>query len=442
MGLKRIEMIKTVVLVFLIALSITLTFSIWTYTPNYETIAQQPTVDISISKKLEITDVIKPYKLNFNFEEGLRGTADPIEIDDIVNGLKNWSVSDLRLVDRNFDGDKLAAFMRKENRFTLFFHAEVPLSVYRNELNIEEANIPEATFDRITVEWHPVNPTITMYFISSENKVRYSAEAHVMDIQNFQQSILTKGRNYPRYAEINPGQTPFITVPTDRVELLQYTYSQGETSPPRFRDALFSDPNAVRRSRVETNVEEYQDDHALMAINTLTKDLDYVHPSAKSNELAIPSELLFNTFDFINEHGGWTDDFRYFGMNPLTRYVEFQLYAHGLPVFSDTASTKIEQTWGENQIFRYMRPYYTFGSSFPSETETKILPSGLEIIEVLTKSKEIDISLIEEIIPGYYMKYDREDSLFMLEPYWYYSINDNWIRFSPEQFGGEMIGLE
>ena len=30
----------------------------------------------------------------------------------------------------------------------------------------------------------------------------------------------------------------------------------------------------------------------------------------ESKEIPIPSELLLNTFDFVNEHGGWTDEFQ------------------------------------------------------------------------------------------------------------------------------------
>ena len=40
----------------------------------------------------------------------------------------------------------------------------------------------------------------------------------------------------------------------------------------KFRDALFSDPNAVRRSQVGSNHEEFQDDHALMNVNTIRKN--------------------------------------------------------------------------------------------------------------------------------------------------------------------------
>ena len=179
-----------------------------------------------------------------------------------------------------------------------------------------------------------------------------------------------------------------------------------------------------------------------MSINTDKKILDYVHPTAKTSEVSIPSELLLDTFDYINEHGGWSNEYRLVNMNPLSRTVKFQLHVHGLPVFSDSTSTMIEQVWGEERVFRYKRPYYILDSNLPSETEIVYLPSGVDVVKMLIESDQIDGSQVDEIIPGYFMKYDTNPNLFMLEPSWFYKIKDNWIRFSPEQLGGEMIGLE
>ena len=443
--MKRVEAVKSVVLILLIALSLTLTFSIWTFIPNHKTIEQEPTVDISIAGKVNVETVIKPYKILFNLEEGLRGTADSVEIDRMINELKSWSISNLSLEDRNFDNEKLDALIRGENSLTLFFQGEIPLPVYNTILNIGDINIPEVAFNRIIVEWNSVNSTMDMHFVSRENKLHYSAKAHVMDFQDVQSSVIAKAEDYDEYAEVNPESTPFIAVPVEQIELVSNTYYEDEISPSLFRNALFSDPNTVLRSKIDENSEEFQDDHALMSINTLTKNLDYVHPKAKSDELAIPSELLLNTFDFINEHGGWTDEFRFARMNPMSRYVEYQLYVHGLPVFSDTTSTKIEQVWGNDRVFRYMRPYYTLDLTLPSEKEVRVLPSGVDVAKMLKESTELDSSMVEEIIPGYYMKHDtaRTDrSLFVLEPSWFYNVKGNWIRFSPEQLGGELIGLE
>ena len=87
--MKQVEIIKSIVLFLLIALSLTLTFSIWTYTPNYPTNIQKPTVDISISKRATIDDVIKPYKSIFRFEDSLTGTTDSAEIEHIIKAMKN-----------------------------------------------------------------------------------------------------------------------------------------------------------------------------------------------------------------------------------------------------------------------------------------------------------------------------------------------------------------
>lgn len=442
MGLKQVEIIKSIVLFLLIALSITLTFSIWTYTPNFPTIDQKPTVDISISNRAAIDNVIKPYKSTFHFEDTFTGTTDSDDIEHILKAMKSWTISDVVLKDQNFDAAKLNLLLHKRNSFTLYYHAEIPLPVFEDLVKIDEINVPPTSFDRIIVEWNSSNTTLDMHFVSSLHKWRYSAQVHVPDMQKFNQSLLLRGKNFSAYTEVKTNENQILIIPVNPLEVIRNTYYQDSIPPSRFRDALFNDPNAVRRSQVGPNLEEFQDDHARMSINTDKKILDYVHPTAKTNEVSIPSDLLLDVFDYINEHGGWSNEYRLTNINPLSRTVKFQLHVHGLPVFSDSTSTMIEQVWGDERVFRYKRPYYILESNLPSETETISLPSGVDVANMLMESDEIDGSLVDEIIPGYFMKYDTNPNLFMLEPSWFYRVRGNWIRFSPENLGGEMIGLE
>lgn len=442
--MKQVEITKSIVLFLLIALSLFLTFSIWTYTPNLKTIDQKPTVDILISNRTTIDEVIKPYKSIFRFQDSLTGTTDSTEIEHIVKAMKNWKISEVVLKDQDFNAEKLNLLMNKRDSFTLFYHSEVPLRVFEDLVEIEDINVTEtSSFNHIIVEWNSLNPTLDMHFVSSLYNSRYSAKVHVLDLQNFNQKLLVRGKNFSTYTEVKTNDEHVLRIPVNKLEIIRNTYYQDNISPSRFRDALFSDPNAVvRRSQVGPNLEEFQDDHARMSINTDKKILDYVHPTAKTSEVSIPSELLQDTFDYINEHGGWSNEYRLVNMNPLSRTVKFQLHVHGLPVFSDSTSTMIEQVWGEERVFRYKRPYYILDSNLPSETKIVYLPSGIEVAEMLINSDEIDGSLVDEIIPGYFMKYDTNPNLFMLEPAWFYKMRGDWIRFSPEQFGGEMIGLE
>ena len=440
MGLKYVETIKSIALILLVALSIILTFSIWTYSPNYETIEQFPPIDISIGDKKRIDEIIKPYKMVFNFKDDLKGTTDSDKIDRIMEEITDWKITEITPVDNNFTSEDISTLLRKPYRFTVFFQSEIPLSVYDSVLTIE-APTPEISFNQIVVEWSPDNTGITFYFVSKLNKMLYSAKVKAENYQSLDNSILTIGRELQEYREVKPESSSYLVVSADPMETIKYTFLEDEVPINKFRDALFSDVNAVRNSQVGIHHEELADDHAMMNVDTEKKIMKYVSPNAVSRELAIPSELLINTINFVNEHGGWTDEFRFTYMDPNTRLVRFRLFLHGLPVYTDSSSSaEILPMWGKDRIYSYARPYYRLNSSNPATTEVQLLPPGTDIAEMLGKSDVLDFDAVEEITPGYFMKY--KPGLFIMEPAWFYLVNGNWSRFSPESLGGELIGLE
>ncbi len=447
MGLKYIERIKSVVLIVLIGLSLVLTFLIWNAAP-YDTIGRQTTVDISIAEspeKKDIGSIIQPYKINFNYEEGLTGTTDSEKITYMIDHLEKWRMTNPELIDDSFSETKLNELLRQPNRLVLYYPDDVPLPVYENVLNIENPNIPEISFNFIVVEWDLTNAVLDIHFVSRVNELHYKSTAKIYESQTFSREVINVGRTYSPYIAVNAEGGKFITVPTGEIKLLQNTYfpsERDEINPTRFRSALFSDPHAVRRSEPSKYREEFQDNHALMSVDTKKKQLQFVHPIVESKELAIPSELLEDTIDFVNEHGGWTDEYRFSKMNFHTRYVSFKLYVRGIPVLGGNTLTEIEQIWGEDAIYQYKRPYYTLGDTLPSETETVVLPSGIDVAESLMADPEVDFNTIDEIIPAYYMRQDVDLNIFVLEPSWYYLQNGKWHCFSSDSLGGGKLGLE
>lgn len=97
MGLKYIEHIKSIVLTILVLLSLLLTFSIWSYTPNLQIIEETPVNQISVGTEKEIDDVIKPYRILFHEGENFFGTVTSTEIDEIMEKYQigNHRVSNL-----------------------------------------------------------------------------------------------------------------------------------------------------------------------------------------------------------------------------------------------------------------------------------------------------------------------------------------------------------
>ena len=110
---------------------------------------------------------------------------------------------------------------------------------------------------------------------------------------SFLRNVMDVGQSFDEYTEIDRGNAPFLAVPKDPIMAIGNTYYQEEINPLRFRDALFSDPNAVRRNQVDSTHEEYGDDHAFMNIDTEIKRLNYVMPAVESQDLHAPFRLCY-----------------------------------------------------------------------------------------------------------------------------------------------------
>jgi regulatory protein YycH of two-component signal transduction system YycFG len=444
MGLKYVEHVKSAILLLLVVLSVSLTFSIWTYTPSYDTIQQAPVVDISIADRKRINEVVKPYKMVFSFKDGHTGTTAFPQVERVLGVMKDWEIRDLTLISNNISLTQLNEYSRLANRFTILYPSDIPFPVYDNIIPFSNTNIPEVGgFDRLIVDWSKTaDEEFTLYFASSTTKQIYSAKATKISSQQFQEKIIIPATDFPKYTEIQRNGQLNMFVPSEDVASIRYTYILKEVPPARFKDALFDNANKVRRSMVGTYNEEFTDDTALMTVDSLDRTLSYVYPAAESDVPGTPAKLVFDSLDFINEHEGWTDDYRLVGINPNNQKVDYQLYLQGHPVFSDMTSTTISTYWGTNRVFRYIRPYFTLDLSLPSETDAAILPSGPEAAKLLDQVESIDGTRVTGLTVGYYLTRDDERSLLNLEPSWFYLANGVWSRLTPETIGGGKFGLE
>ena len=148
-----------------------------------------------------------------------------------------------------------------------------------------------------------------------------------------------------------------LYVLADPFEAIQYTYYTIER-PDLFKNLLLEDTNIVHKT-VDGPLETYRGTMSELRFNTETKIMNYVDATAESISAITPYNLLAYSFDFVNKHGGFTeDDYRFSSMNLQKHVVEYQLYLQGFPVFNSTELTRISTTWGEDGIYRYRRPYY------------------------------------------------------------------------------------
>lgn len=180
-----------------------------------------------------------------------------------------------------------------------------------------------------------------------------------------------------------------------------------------------------------------------MTVDSQNRVINYVYPTAESAAPIPAARLFIDSFNFINDHGGFTMDYRLSSMNIERHITEYQLFIQGLPVYSDVM-TRLATTWGENRIFRYRRPYYSMGTIF--QRVQKELESGEQIVETLRTENNKLFREADEIAVGYELTLEDSeqdtDLVLVLEPKWFAVTNNTWKRLSPMEVGGDEVGLE
>ncbi|MFG3613993.1 YycH family regulatory protein [Rummeliibacillus stabekisii] len=448
MGLKYIEQIKSLLLFVLVFLSITLTFSIWTYKPDYDPLEKQkPPLNVSFEKKQQLADVVKPYRMVFHEKDTWRGTDRYEEMKNMLNRMHRWRISNMTLVSKNANAYKVNQLMRDADNFTLFFPAEVAYAIFQNILPSVDEQPKNLSFNKMILDWERIDDSdeLIVFFANTANGQLYKAKVHVDSQDDFYKHIIDKSHSLERYIAYARERGNTLYLPAQEEKVMQYTYLSSSSSIDKFKNALFTMPKRVKSSIDDTNFKEnYTDGVSMMTVNTSKKTLDYVDANAVDNlEKTNKSSLILNTFNFINEHGGWTGDFRYEDVDTSNNKIMYQLYVKDYMVYTDASvtSTAIETVWGETRIARYIRPYYKLVSV--PENETVMIESGERAIEEISKQDGVDINDVEEIRPGYYLSTNERPNVFILKPTWFYFINGKWksLPLVPS-VGGEQVGLE
>ncbi|RNF39914.1 YycH family regulatory protein [Planococcus salinus] len=441
--MKYIEQIKSIILFLLILLSLALTFTIWNFTPSFEELESATPVEVSIGESKSAEEVIKPIKVLYHSFDVVTGTTEQEKIDALVTLMGEWQIRDITQVEEGASPTVLSSYMHGPNRTVLYYPGTVPFPVFDVILQIDENTIPEASFDRVVIErGTDERSPLTAYFINSTSGGVYQGIVAAEELEEFQ-DLIVQALDYESYITDDAIGVLPIYVPENGTEEVAYSYLMEEIASRSFRNGLFDDPANVQ-STGDILDEEYTDDSAVMRLDDEDKMLTYIQPRAETTDPAIPSDLLFDTVNFVNEHGGWTNDYRYFGVNALNQQIDYRLFVSNKPVFSDTTATKMELTWGADagveQIFSYRRPYYLLESAV--ETNTVELASGEVILSGISRLENLDPSSVTDIIQAYELTRNDADQLIQIQPMWYVKVSGTWQPLTSETLGGSQLGLE
>lgn len=437
------ENIKSLILVILVCFSVFLTWSIWTYQPNLETMEKTKTVqEVAISAKKDAEEIVKPDRILYHYSKDKHfGTTSTEEIDKIIAEISRWSFTDFANVSNEVRN--LPSFIHNTGNAVILFPDSIPIDFYRTIIDMKEKKIPNFYFDRIIIDTEGIQKDQGfVYFVSTEKNQVYRSQVPASFVQNFKNGFFHNAEyslQYVKYFPYKGFNNLVLFLPEEETKMLQYQFLSTPIDSEKFKNALFKVPSVVQKNSHST-IEEYTNGSSLMRVNHDRNTLSYVNPVGRSDSQLTSKGLLKRSIDFVNEHGGWTDNYRFVEMDESNHQVLFRLYDDkGYPIFSEGSGiSEIREKWGQSDIYQYFRNNFLIG--FPMEpTETK-LPSGQEIIQFL-EQKGLEMDKLQDMTLGYSM--EKDSRLVYLEPSWFYRYNGSWIRISmDEPLGGANRGLE
>lgn len=235
--MKYIEQIKSLLLAFLVLLSIVFTLLIWTYKPEYETVKETQIEEVLVGKPKELQEVIKPYRLLYRQNEQFYGTVSATPLENLYRHLRSWQVYEMGLINSELSDSKMNKMLSMDNRITMFFNEEIPLRVFSNLMSFNDNEIPDTTFTRLIVDWSNVESSnqLQLLFLNTEKRSLYRAYASVPDKDYFMEKIIEPANNYSSYVEVEREPLRSLYVPKDPIQSTRLRYLAEDIEPDLFK---------------------------------------------------------------------------------------------------------------------------------------------------------------------------------------------------------------
>ncbi|MFF2450706.1 YycH family regulatory protein [Neobacillus sp. NPDC058068] len=439
----RYENIKSWILTILVMVSALLTWNLWTYQPNYDTMENSNIVrEVTVSEKQEVQKIVRPDRILFHVKGDHYGTNNTDELEKVIKELSGWAFYDVKNVtDKVGNIEELS---HDSGNAEIVFPGEVPIELYRSVLTMEGKKLPSFNFNRIIINVEDSEKEDgIVYFVSTENQQVHMSHITAANLSAFNRDFYKNAARFPAFFAYKTSDKHTLFLPENTTEMMTYKYVPVNLISEEFKEALFSDPSFVQKSLISQG-EEYTNGSSKMTVNYNSNMLSYVNPTADDDFIDNSYDLVKRSIDFVNEHGGWTDSYRFVSKSEFSRSVTFRLYSiEGYPVFNDNGLSEIKEVWGRDTINKYVRPNISLELPVTTEMQKVSRPSGHAALEFLQKQKNFKPELLEEMVLGYRMERDSDQNmLILLEPTWFYRYDKAWGQITMDDLGGLQHGLE
>lgn len=414
------DIIRRVLLVFLICVSILLSIRIWTNLSS-STISEKSSTPTNVTKVNSPEDVFLPTKLVVLTGDTYAMTERELIVDGTFDEFVSFGLKDIRAIDKKKSGD---IKLLNTNPSMIFSYPDVLDLEYYLSVFEESATFDDEApfvFNQIRI-YEKQNRVL---FVNSKESKYYVATC------NGQWETLNNElkKEDPSYQTVETGKEilPTLFYYTSKIELPSYSYILSTQANASFTKIFFNRvDNVVSNDNVNSDDESLSNSYGeTLAIRSQTGEVSYVGKFQSDN--SSDTTIYGKSFKYIRLMESMYTNLRFFDVEG--NLIVYQNYVEGYPVFGTDYKGQLRINIATNEDVIIQTNQKTIQIPVPLDEMTE-LDSTENVLNALV-ANGCDTKKLQDLQIGYTWK-SRENSVTVIDlvPEWYVKYENKWQSVS------------
>lgn len=273
----KIRYFVRIALVFLVALSLVLTWAIWTMPNKIENSSDSNSKKTGINSTLQENEIFSANRVVFHTDNNPKLASNPDLMARLDKEFYEWKFSNIKDA-KTYNDEDYTSKLGEGNSLEFIYPTARPFSTLTKSFSKLASNYRNQTFQRIVI---PLNESGEIHFFDDNSRTVYSAE-----IEGFNKStlsdVLTSNEKYFVDVSIQKLATRFVYLPKEEVELSSPSYIAELKPSLEIRNRLFEDLSEITNSTTaDKRFEQYYDNVSKVTVDKETNILTYNRSSTK-----------------------------------------------------------------------------------------------------------------------------------------------------------------
>lgn len=438
----KIEFIKTILLIFLVSLSLLLTLGIWNYQGDYEPSTSETVIDAQLDGVDETKEnLIQPSQIIIHDGESAEGFKNKQEELSVFHDITQWALYDFEMVP---EGEEMTV-EETEMALEVIFPASIPTSVINELFPVDNRVLIDSEFKKIYIYIDEDRQSRQIVFDNINQDgidVRASIQSIAQVAEYFDQLPISHDLTSVAKMSVNQGQTIYLPDETN-IFGRKFRYETINPDTTTFQYIFFRNPSTVATSPNAEGGRVYSDGQREVVVRGYS--MEYTNFSTSDNAMDqgssmemkgnLKERILTRSIDYINTHDGWLIDqgvqYRLDQLNSISKSVEYRMLYGNYPVFSNDGLASMRVSYQNDNVYQYSRPLLKL--TFSYDRAPTILMTGEELVEYLNASDNVDTNEILDIELGYRMEQQQGGQVFDLIPTWCIETYSGWQYVTNEE---------